>query len=143
MTGPDQSIIIHPGIVDHIEKGKVFVRILSQSACSACHAKGMCSVSEVEDKIIEVDVLNEGAYKNGEQVTVRMQQKLGRKAVILGYVIPLVILVASILTFVTVLKNEGLAALISLLMLVPYYFILYLLRKKLKQQFSFSIYSGD
>ena len=143
MTGPDQSIIIHPGIVDHIEKGKVFVRILSQSACSACHAKGMCSVSEVEDKIIEVDVTNEEAYKNGEQVTVRMQQKLGRKAVILGYVVPLVILVASIITFVTVLKNEGLAALFSMLMLVPYYFILYLLRKKLKQQFSFSIYSGD
>jgi positive regulator of sigma E activity len=143
MTDPDQSIIIHPGIVDHIEKGKVFVRILSQSACSACHAKGMCSVSEVEDKIIEVDVANEESYKNGEQVTVRMQQKLGRKAVMLGYVIPLVILVASIIIFVTLFKNEGLAALISLLMLVPYYLILYFLREKLKQQFSFSIYSGD
>jgi sigma-E factor negative regulatory protein RseC len=143
MSATDQSIIIHPGIVDHIEKGKVFVRILSQSACSTCHSKGICSVSDVEEKIVEVDVRNEDSYHKGDQVTVRMQLRLGNKAVMLGYVIPLVILVASIITFVLIFDNEGLAALLSLLMLVPYYFILYLLRKKLKQQFSFTLYPGD
>jgi len=130
-------------MVDHVEKGKVFVRILSQSACSTCHAKGVCSVSEVEEKIVEVDTSDDSSYKSGDQVNVRMQQKLGRKAVMLGYAIPLIILVVSIIVFVSLFENEGLAALLSLLMLIPYYVVLYLLRNKLKQQFSFSIYPGD
>jgi len=45
--------IIHPGIIERISGEKVFVRILSQSACSACHAKGACSVADAEEKIIE------------------------------------------------------------------------------------------
>lgn len=143
MAAPEQGTIIHPGIVDHVEEDKVFVRILSQSACSSCHAKGFCSVSEVEEKVVEVDKSARDDFRKGDQVTVRMQQRLGRKAVLLGYVIPLVILVASIVLFVYILNDEGLAALISLAMLVPYYAILYVLRKRLKQEFKFSIYSGD
>jgi sigma-E factor negative regulatory protein RseC len=92
---------------------------------------------------VEVDVPHEDTFHDGDPVTVRMQQSLGNRAVMLGYVIPLVILVASIITLVLIFDNEGLAALVSLFMLAPYYLILYLLRKKLKQQFSFSLYSGE
>ena len=136
-----QQIIIHPGIVDHLGKDTVFVRILSQSACSTCHAKEACMVSEVEEKIIETTPQTNRSYKPGDHVTVRMKLSTGRKAVLLGYVIPLVILVASIITFLLLLKNEGLAALISLSLLVPYYAGLYLMRDKLKQQFNFTLYS--
>jgi sigma-E factor negative regulatory protein RseC len=141
MTGSDQHLIIHPGIVDHLDREMVYVRVLSQSACATCHAKGACSIAEVEDKIIEVHDHGHKPYHPGDQVTVRMKQSLGRKAVLLGYIIPLVILVVSVVTFVSVLNNEGLAALISLLLLAPYYFLLYLFRNKLKSQFTFSIYS--
>ncbi len=47
--------ISHPGIIEEVSKDKVFVKILSMSACSACHAKGMCSVAEVAEKIVEVN----------------------------------------------------------------------------------------
>jgi sigma-E factor negative regulatory protein RseC len=143
MASPDQSIIIHPGIVDHLEDDKVFVKVLSQSACASCYAKGACSIAEVEEKIIEVRPPDYKDFKPGDPVTVRMKQSLGRKAVILGYILPLIILVVSIVLFVLILKNEGLAALISIILLIPYYLVLYLLRKKLKQQFSFSIYRED
>ena len=52
---------------------------------------------------------------------VRMEESLGRKAVLLGYVLPLVVLLVSIIVFLSLLKHEGLAALLSILMLVPYY----------------------
>jgi sigma-E factor negative regulatory protein RseC len=143
MKNNGHQIIIHPGVVELVEQDRVFVRVLAQSACSSCHARGACSISEVEEKRVEVRTDNPLAYKPGDQVTVRMKQSLGQKAVVLGYVLPLILLVISIVTLVTLLDNEGVAALLSILLLVPYYIILYFLRGRLKQHFSFSIYSGD
>lgn len=143
VAAPAHHIIIHPGIVDHIDQDRVFVRILSQSACATCHAKGACSVAEVEEKIVEVQLPGQHQYRAGEQVTVRMKQSLGIKAVFLGYILPLLILVLSIIIFLALFDNEGLAAILSLLLLVPYYLILYMLRDNMKQVFNFSIYPDE
>jgi sigma-E factor negative regulatory protein RseC len=135
----EPGVIIHPGIIESITDDKILVRILSQSACSSCHAKGACSISEVEEKIIEIDHFSPGGWQKGQSVMVRMQQSLGLKAVFLGYFAPLLVLVGSVVLFLNVLKNEGLAALISILMLAPYYGILYLFRSRLRKKFSFTI----
>ena len=131
--------IIHPGIIESINGDKVSVRILSQSACSSCHAKGACSVADIEEKIIEADLNPSGNWKPGDQVMVRMEESLGRKAVLIGYGLPLVVLVVSIIIFLSLLNHEGLAALLSILMLVPYYLTLYLFRKRLQKEFRFRI----
>lgn len=135
----EPGVIIHPGIIESVADDRILVRILSQSACSSCHAKGACSISEVEEKIIEIEHFSPGGWKTGQPVMVRMQQSLGLKAVFLGYVAPLLVLIASVVIFLKVLNDEGLAALISILMLAPYYGILYIFRKRLKRNFSFSI----
>jgi len=131
--------IIHPGIIESIHGDKVSVRILSQSACGSCHAKGVCSISEVEEKIIETERNQAGHWQPGDQVMVRMEESLGRKAVLLGYVLPLVVLLISIIIFLSLIKHEGLAALLSILMLVPYYAVLFAFRKRLQKEFSFKI----
>jgi len=41
------------GTVEGISGNKVLVRIRQISGCGQCHAKGMCSVTEMKDKIIE------------------------------------------------------------------------------------------
>jgi positive regulator of sigma E activity len=133
------DVIIHPGIIQSVNGNKITVRILSQSACSSCHAKGVCAVSEVEEKIIEAESDLQGRWGPGDEVMVRMEESLGRKAVLLGYVLPLVILLASIVIFLSLLRHEGLAALLSILMLVPYYLGLYLSRKRLQKEFRFRI----
>jgi sigma-E factor negative regulatory protein RseC len=131
--------IIHPGIIESISGDKVFVRILSQSACSTCHAKGACSVADVEEKIIEADNEPFENRKPGDQVMVKMEESLGHKAVLMGYVLPLIVLVGSVVLFLSFLKSEGLAALLSIMMLFPYYFGLYLFRKRLRKEFRFRI----
>ena len=131
--------IIHPGIIESIQGDKVSVRILAQSACSSCHAKGACVVAEVEEKIIEADPGHSGNWKPGDQVMVKMEETMGRKAVFMGYVLPLVVLVVSIIIFLSLLKDEGLAAVLSLLMLGPYYLTLFLFRKRLQKEFRFRI----
>ncbi|MBP6871744.1 MAG: SoxR reducing system RseC family protein [Bacteroidales bacterium] len=131
--------IIHPGVIDHIEGDKAFVKILSQSACGSCHAKGMCTVAEVEEKIVEVGINPGAAHKEGDAVMVRMDESLGRKAVWMGYGLPFIILMSSIVIFLSVLNNEGLAALLSIAMLAPYYLVLYLMRGRLHKEFRFRI----
>ena len=37
-----RSIIQHRGIVERIDGDKVFVKVDKESACQACHAKGLC-----------------------------------------------------------------------------------------------------
>jgi sigma-E factor negative regulatory protein RseC len=131
--------IIHPGIIESINEDKVFVKILSKSACSSCHAKEVCTIANVEEKIIEAENDPGGRWKPGDEVMVRMEESLGRKAVLIGYVLPLAVLLISIIVFLLLLKHQGLAALLSILMLVPYYFVLYLFRKRLRKEFIFRI----
>lgn len=139
----ESGTIIHPGIVQSVSSDKVLVKILSQSACSTCHAKGACSVAGVEEKIIEVEGQGTGAWKPGQQVMVKMEQALGLKAVIIGYLIPLIVLVLSVIIFLSIVNNEGLAALLSILMLLPYYVILYLFRERLGKRFRFRIEEAE
>jgi sigma-E factor negative regulatory protein RseC len=129
--------ISHPGVVENVRDGKVFVKILSKSACASCNAQSICSVAEMEEKIVEVR--SGGGYKLGEQVTLNMEKSLGTKAVMLGYVVPFLVLFIALIVTLEVTGNEGLSALISIGVLIPYYIILYLLRDKLSSKFVFRI----
>lgn len=131
--------IEHKGIVKSIIGNELQVSIIVQSACAACTLKGSCSVSELEEKIVDVFVENPDTYKNGESVEVYYKQSLGFRALFLGYVLPFLILVISLIILMSVTQNELLSGIISLLLLVPYYLILYFSKDKIKQTFMFSI----
>ena len=68
-----------------------------------------------------------------------MTQVMGTKAIVIGYVIPSVVVLAGLFVLIGVGINEGIAALASLVLLTAYYFVLYLLRDKLKKEFNFKI----
>lgn len=131
--------IIHPGIIKSISGNELQVSIIAQAACASCTLKGACSVSEVEEKIIDIYVENPDDYKNGESIEVYFKQSLGFRALFLGYVLPFLILIVSLITLMSVTKKELLSGIISLLMLIPYYLILYYSRDKIKKTFVFSI----
>ena len=63
----------------------------------------------------------------------------GNKAAVLAYLIPIILLLAVLFVCLGLGINDGLAALISIVALVPYYIILYLKRDKLKKQFLYII----
>jgi len=131
--------ITHPGIIDKVGEDTVFVKILAMSACSSCHAKGMCSVAEIEEKIVEVNKESGREYEEGQEVVVAMQRSLGGKAVFLGYLLPFLLLIGVLIAVLTLSGNEGLAGLSAIAILIPYYLVLYLLRDRLKKTFSFRI----
>ncbi len=130
--------ISHRGIIDKIEDDTLFVRIMQQSACAGCHAKNMCSASESKEKIIEVRD-NSHLYTINEEVILTGKTSLGLKAVFLAFVIPVLIVVATIIVGNISGWDEAASALASLILLVPYYGILYSLREKLKRTFVFTL----
>ena len=131
--------ISHSGIIREITNSTISVSIISESACAACHAKGFCNVSDMKEKTIEVRNTGDNDHKVGECVNLVMQRSMGLKAVFYGYVLPFLIMMATLLVTMGATDNEGLSGLFALLILAPYYFSLYLLRAKLKSKFEFRI----
>ena len=131
--------IAHPGIIMQISGPIAEVMILSKSACSSCQVKGACNMSEMEEKRVFVDLPADHDYKTGQQVNVIMRQSLGNLAVFLGYVLPFVILLLTLISLISIGIGEGIAGLISLFILVPYYFALHKSKEKLSRKFSFQI----
>lgn len=130
--------IKHLGVVDEVDDDCVKVRIVQTSACATCQAAGHCTASESKEKIVEV-YDNLSNLKKGDSVIVVAARRTGFMAVLLSSVIPLIILVVAMVLTIAITKNEVYAALISIAMLIPYYFIVYLARDKIRAQLSFHI----
>lgn len=137
ITNMSESIN-HNGRVEKIEGNAIFVRIIQQSACSGCHAQGMCGASEKKEKIIEV-IDNSGSYHVNEEVMICGRSSLGLQAVLLAFILPLIIVVAAIVAGSYLQWSETTSGLTGLLLLVPYYCILYFIREKLKRKFIFTL----
>nr|WP_044653410.1 SoxR reducing system RseC family protein [Bacteroides acidifaciens] len=133
------NTIKHLGIVESIQGSHLSVRIIQTSACAACSAKGHCSSADSKDKIIDIMDTAAASYQVGERVMVVGETSMGMMAVVLAFIIPFVLLIFSLFLFMSLIGNELYAALLSLAILVPYYFILWLNKTRLKQKFSFTI----
>ena len=131
--------ISHEGVVTKITDDELEIKILAQSACAACHAKSACGMGEQAEKILPVPRPKNRTFDLNQRVNVRMAIGQGNKAAILAYLIPIVLLLAVLFACLGLGLNEGLAALISIVALVPYYIVLYLKRDQLKKRFEYTI----
>ena len=131
--------IIHSGKIVDITPDFTTVQIIASSACSECHAKGLCGMSEEQEKIIMLPTDPYTPRQVGEEVQVKTKMTMGLKAVWISYVIPLVILMILILSLSSVVGNEYLRGAVAIAGVGIYYFIIWLLRDKLSDQFEFYI----
>lgn len=135
----EKECVIHDGVVSRVEAGKVYVNIVSMSACVSCHAKGLCNMSDIQEKLIEAEKPAGKDPKPGDHVTLEMEETLGSKAVLLGYFYPFLLVLAALIILTSSGINEGISGLLALSLLVPYYLILYLSKDKLQKHFAFRI----
>ena len=133
------NTIKHLGIVENIQGSHLSVRIVQTSACAACSVKGHCSSADSKDKIIDIIDTAAASYQVGANVMVVGETSMGMQAVALAFIIPFVLLIFTLFLFMALIENELYAALLSLAVLVPYYYILWLNKTRLKQKFSFTI----
>ena len=135
----NEETISHEGVVSKIADDELEIKILAQSACAACHAKSACGMGEQAEKILTVPRPKGKDFAINQKVNVRMAIGQGNKAAVLAYLIPILLLLAVLFTCLGLHVKEGLAALISIVALVPYYIVLYLKRDKLKQKFDYIV----
>ena len=134
------DVIKHEGRVDSIDGDCIHVRIVQASACAACGAKSLCSAAESKEKIVDVYGADTTAYQVGQRVMVEGAASMGMKAVRLAFLFPLLLLVAAVALVMWLADgNEALAALAALLVLTVYFLLLFVNKKKLAREFTFTI----
>ena len=139
----DEKVCVEQqGTVEEIAGHKVFVRIRQISACGDCHARSLCSMTEMEDKLIEADD-NSLNLHQGDRVNVTMTRSMGNRAVLLGYMIPFLLLITLLLVLSAAHLKEGIIGLAAVAILLAYYTILHLFRDRLKKSFTFTLSKTD
>ncbi|HLF35478.1 MAG TPA: SoxR reducing system RseC family protein [Cyclobacteriaceae bacterium] len=130
--------IEHEGIVSRVEGKSLVVSLLVESSCGTCHAREFCGPSESGAREIEIPASGY-ELKPGDQVVVRLDHSKGVMAMFLGYFLPFILVVSVLAVSLEISGKESLAGLLAIGILVPYYFLLFALRGKLKRKFTFTL----
>lgn len=136
------NTIEHQGFIIEINNNIAHVRIEQTSACASCHVKAVCGASEKTEKIIDAHIADD-TLKVGDQVTIIGQKSLGFQAIILAYVLPFVVIVASLFIVNIFTTNEVVIGTCALASLIPYFAILRLMRNKIQAKFQFYAIKKD
>ena len=130
----------HTGEIVRKQGNTVYVKMTVNSACSECHARGVCGVDESKEKIVEVECASVEEYNIGEKVEVALQSgSMGAKSVVLAYVVPFFVLTAALIVAILLGASEGMAVVISLVCVAAYYLVLYFMQDRIKNNIKFKI----
>jgi positive regulator of sigma E activity len=134
--------IEHKGCIESIDGNQIRVRFLAITGCASCHAKGVCSAADMQEKVVEVfDQTNQ--YQIGETVSIVLRQSLGFKALLLGYVFPFLLVLFLLILLSIITQNEVISGVGALAVLIPYYTFLYFNKDKVRKQFTFTLNKID
>jgi len=133
------SDIAHRGRIVSITPEITTVEIVSEPACSACHAKGLCSLGDATVKQVELPTRGWDNYAVGDEVQVILRASMGHKAVWLAYVVPLLVMVAVLLGTLAAGGTELLAGSLAIGAIALYYVLIWLLRGRLRNEYIFNI----
>jgi sigma-E factor negative regulatory protein RseC len=131
--------VSHKGKVVEVTPSFTTVEIISSSACSACHAAGLCGISEFTKKAVQVPTRTWYDFQPGEEVNVVLKASMGHKAVWLAYVAPLLVLIAVLMGALALGAGELLAGLGAVAGIAVYYLFLWLFKDKLRSEYVFTI----
>ena len=132
--------INHQGTVAEIYGNSLRVRITQRAACSECKVSAHCHIAEQKEKMVDVHHVKDiGQYHIGETVTLTFADKTGMRAVWMAFVVPFLIMVVAIFVCSMFTDSEPMMAFTGILVLIPYYIALFLLRDRLKERFAFHV----
>ena len=131
--------ISHAGVIESIQGDSIKVRIVQTSACAACKVASHCNAAESKVKIVDVVGADASRYQLGQEVVVWASKDVANRALVLGFGLPFLLMIAVLIIVLYITGNEGVAALSALGSLVPYYFLLWWYRDSVQRGISFRI----
>ncbi len=131
--------ISHEGIVQSIDGQNIAVKLTVQSACAGCHAKNICGAADSSDKVVTARNLDDGTFEIGEKVRVEIGQSLATKAIVICYLLPFIVLLASFCISSYLIHNELICVAITFGCTILYYFFVWLFHSKIERKATFHI----
>ncbi len=131
------DMYIHSGVVSAIRGRSVIVSLDQNIHCESCSARGGCGIADTGKREVEVYDPDRNFNLN-EEVQVTLKKGLGQKAVFWAYIFPFFLMLLT-LGVASLAYEEWVAGLLSLLILIPYYGILYMQRNYFQKTFRISI----
>lgn len=131
--------ISHKGRIVRMTPQVTTVAIEQHGACGSCHAAGLCGMADVTEKAVDLPTDPYASYGVGDEVDLVLKASMGLKAVWLAYCIPLVVLLAVILGLIALGVGEIAAGLSGIGAVGVYYFLLWLFRDSLRNEYVFTI----
>lgn len=130
------SEIEHSGVVHSIGKNTV-VRITAHPSCASCEASGICNVSGSTEKYFEFP--GQEGLQAGQDVKVMTSLSTGFRALVLGYILPLLVVLFFTILLLGLGVSELLAGIGSIGTVAIYYLCIYLLRDKISKKIKFTL----
>ena len=131
--------VSHRGRIVGMDPQWTTVQFEAQSACSSCHAAGLCGMSEMTEKTVQVAPDPYASYQVGDEVEVVLKASMGIKAVWIAYMVPLLALLAVFFGATALGASELAAGLAGIASLAVYYLVVWLLRDRLQNEYVFTI----
>lgn len=131
--------IEHAATIIAINKEYITAELLSHSACTGCSLKENCSMSENKVRKFQIPKPQDFQYQIGQNITIEISSSSGWIALFWAYILPLILVLSALLTTIFLTRDETIAALSSLSILLPYYSILWLFRQKFAKKINFKI----
>jgi sigma-E factor negative regulatory protein RseC len=125
------------GTVEEFTGHNIKVKIHREASCGHCGAKGLCYIGEGTERTIEISDFSSD-LKIGDTVAISIARSMGNKAVMLGYMVPFIILLTTLIVLNSSGAREWLSGLLAIISLIPYYILLYLFRNRLRKTFLIS-----
>ena len=130
-------MICQEGLIKEIKNGKLSVELSITSACATCHAKNFCISTDTQQRTVEASPLGREEFSVGEKVRISMKGSLGKKAVLLAYVLPCIVLLSSLIILQQFIDNEIIAIIATIGFVGLYYFVLWIFSKRISKEFIF------
>jgi positive regulator of sigma E activity len=119
------------GLVTNSQRGRVRISLIG-SGCTACH-NSLCMLGDSKAREVEI-IDKKNLFKTGDEVMIKINPASGYMAVLLLYLVPFLLMLLTILLMMHSGSSEGISGIMSLLILAPYFGMIYMLRGKLSSQ---------
>lgn len=130
-------MICQEGLIKEIKNGKLSVELSITSACATCHAKNFCISTDTRQRTVEASPLGREEFSVGEKVRISMRESLGKKAVLLAYVLPCIVLLSSLIILSQFIDNEIIVIFSTIGFVGLYYLVLWIFSKRISKEFIF------
>ena len=143
--------IRHSGVVDSVADDCVTVRIVQNAACAGCKISDHChsvtvpardDAGKSESRVRLINVFDPESARMvnvGDEVVVSATTQVARRALLLAFVLPLLLMVDTLIVLMLLTYDEATAALASVLVLLPYFLLLWLLRDRISRHITFQL----